>query len=307
MNLVLASEWEDGSEEWLIPFLLCDSLTLLSGEPKTGKTSLACHLVRSLLTKVEILGMHPTQKDIKVAWMGFDFKWRREVKERLPDLLDKIHFPNTVDYKQADEWKELANQMIEKGINLLVIDHLYGLSAGADLDRQNQIQAVYAPIIELIETTGAAVLLVTQGARGGGGRAAHSVASDGTARWLLRMTGAGKIKKLTAVGNNAESKIIKMELTPFKIQMQSSKSTTDLYEAKPADGGLPDRARFIVENAPDDALMGVKQLGIWFGSQDKGRNGSESGRSAINDLLRGGLLAREGRRGKIVYGPNIVI
>lgn len=307
MNLVLASEWEDGSEEWLIPFLLCDSLTLLSGEPKTGKTSLACHLVRSLLTKIEILGMHPTQKDIKVAWMGFDFKWRREVKERLSDLLDQIYFPNTVDYKQAGEWKELANQMIEKGINLLVIDHLYGLSAGADLDRQNQTQAVYAPIIELIETTGAAVLLVTQGARGGGGRAAHSVASDGTARWLLRMTGAGKIKKLTAVGNNAESKIIKMELTPFKIQEQISKSSSDLHSARPSDGGLPDRARFILENAPDEALMGIKRLGAWFGSQGMGRNGNESGRIAVTDLMRGGLLAREGRRGKIVNGPNLVI
>jgi len=305
MNLVLASDWEDSSEEWLIPFLLCDSLTLLSGEPKTGKTSLACHLIRSLLTKVEILGVHPTQNDIKVAWMGFDFKWRREVKERLPDLSDKIHFTDTVDYKQTDEWKELATLLKEKEINFLVIDHLYGMSAGADLDRQNQIQAVYAPIMQLIEETGAAVLLITQASKGGGGRAAHSVASEGLARWLLRMTGGGKIKKLTVLGNNAESKSMNMELTPFKIQQQISKSTSDLYLTKPADGGLPDRARYILENAPDAALMGVKQLGTWFGSQDKGRNGAESGRSAINDLLNGGLLAREGKRGKIVCGPSL--
>jgi hypothetical protein len=306
MNLVLASEWEDSSEEWLIPSLLCDSLTLLSGEPKTGKTALACHLVRSLITKIEILGMHPTQKEMKVAWMGFDCNWRREVKERLSDLSDQIYFPNTVDYKQEDEWKDLANQMKEKGINFLVIDHLYGLSAGADLDRQNQVQSVYAPVMKLIETTGAAVLLLTQAPKGGGGRAAHSVASEGLARWLLRLTGSGKIKKLIALGNNGEPKTFKMELTPFKIQLQSSKSTTDLYEARPADGGLPDRARYIIENAPEEALLGVKQLGIWFGSQDKGRKGSESGRSAINDLIKGGLLAREGRRGKIVCGPNLV-
>ncbi|MTA72522.1 MAG: AAA family ATPase, partial [Actinobacteria bacterium] len=109
MDVILASDWEEESEEWLIPSLLCDSLTLLSGEPKAGKTALACHLVRSLVLKTEILGKQPTQKKIKVAWMGFDFKWRREIKARLPDLGKSLYFLSTVDYKATDQWDELEN------------------------------------------------------------------------------------------------------------------------------------------------------------------------------------------------------
>ena len=92
MELTLASDWEDNSEEWLIPQLLCDSITLLSGEPKSGKTALACHLIRSLITKEPILNVVPTQKKLSVVWMGFDSRWQREVKERVPDLLEHIYF-----------------------------------------------------------------------------------------------------------------------------------------------------------------------------------------------------------------------
>ena len=42
MKIELGSDWfESKSEEWVIPGLVCDSLTLISGEPKSGKTSLA--------------------------------------------------------------------------------------------------------------------------------------------------------------------------------------------------------------------------------------------------------------------------
>ncbi len=306
MNLVLASTWEDESEEWLIPNLVCDSLTLLSGEPKSGKTALACHLIRSLISKSEILGYAPTQKVIRVAWMGFDFKWRREVLQRVPDLLESIYFPNTIEYTAEDEWRELGRQMLEKEINFLVIDHLYGLSAGADLDRQNQIQAVYAPIMELIESTGVAVLLLTQGSKQGGGRAAHSVASEGLARWLLRLSGTDNTKSLAALGNNAETKKIKLKLTPTKIHLKESSSKSEVSSSETPDGGLPERARYILENAPLEAKVGVKALGLWLNLQNKGYKNAESARSSINNLIRGGLLARDGQRGKIVRGPNLV-
>jgi hypothetical protein len=304
VKVVLASEWIEDSEEWLIPQLLCDSLTLISGEPKSGKTSLAGHIVRSLVLKQEILGFKPTEKTITAAYMGFDFKWKREISERLDDLTDLIYLPDSATYKSTEEWDSLADQMIALGINFLVIDHLYNYANEADLDRQNQVQLVFGPIMKLIGKTGAAVLLLTQGARGAGGRAAHSVAIEGQARWLLRLSAGKKNKTLTTMGNNAESRVFQIKLTPKILELIEGKSETK--ERKPADGGLPDRARYIMEKAPIEARESTTKLGIWLAAQNLGPNTPKSSRTAINNLIRGGLLARDGVKGRIIKGPKYI-
>lgn len=304
MKLVLASEWTEESEEWLIENLVCDSLTLISGEPKSGKTSMACHIVRSLVLKEEIIGFKPTDREIKVAYMGFDFKWQRETKERLKEAQNFVRFPNSVTYKSTDEWESLGEQMIEQGINFLVIDHLYNYSDEADLDRQNQVQMVFGPIMRLIQKTGAAVLLLTQGARAQGGRAAHSVAIEGQARWLLRLSAGKQKKTLTAMGNNAESAIYKIRLTPEIIELIEGKP--EAKERKPADGGMPDRAHYILNSAPPEAKESTTKLGSWLCVQNIGLNTPKSARTAINNLIAGELLARDGVKGRIIRGPKLV-
>jgi hypothetical protein len=304
MRVVLASEWIEESEEWLIPNLVCDSLTLISGEPKSGKTSMAGHIVRSLVLKQEILGFKPTEKAIKVAYMGFDFKWKREITERLDDLTSLIYLPDSANYKSTEEWDSLADQMIALRINFLVIDHLYNYANEADLDRQNQVQMVFGPIMKLIEKTGAAVLLLTQGARGAGGRAAHSVAIEGQARWLLRLSAGKKNKTLTTMGNNAESRVFQIKLTPKVLEVIAGKP--EAKERKTADGGMPDRAHFILGNAPLEARESATKLGAWLCAQNIGLNTPRSARTAINNLIAGELLARDGVKGRIIKGPKLV-
>ena len=304
MKVVLASEWIEDSEEWLIPNLLCDSLTLISGEPKSGKTSMAGHIVRSLVLKQEILGFKPTDKTIKVAYMGFDFKWKREISDRLDDLTNLIYLPDSATYKSTEEWDSLADQMIALGINFLVIDHLYNYANEADLDRQNQVQVVFGPIMKLIEKTGAAVLLLTQGARGQGGRAAHSVAIEGQARWLLRLSAGQHNKTLKTMGNNAESRDFRIRLTPKILELIEGKPAAK--ERKSADGCLPDRSHYIIENAPLEARESTTKLGIWLAAQNLGLNTPRSARTAVNNLLKGELLARDGVKGKIIKGPKYV-
>ena len=304
MKVVLASEWIEESEEWLIPQLLCDSLTLISGEPKSGKTAMAGHIVRSLVLKQEILGFKPTDKAITAAYMGFDFKWKREISERLDDLTDLIYLPDSATYKSTEEWDSLADQMIALGINFLVIDHLYNYANEADLDRQNQVQMIFGPIMKLIEKTGAAVLLLTQGARNQGGRAAHSVAIEGQARWLLRLSAGQHKKTLTTMGNNAESRVFRIRLTPKILELIEGKPESK--ERNPADGGLPDRARYIIVNAPIEARESTTKLGIWLSTQNLGPNTPRSGRTAISNLITGGLLARDGVKGRIIKGPKYI-
>jgi RecA-family ATPase len=305
MELVKASEWKEQSQEWLIPGYLCDSLTLLSGEPKSGKTSLACHLIRALVTGSEFLGELPTQTGLKIAYMGFDFRWQREVSERLDDVADELLFATSATYKEEAEWEQLSLLIKQNGINLLIIDHLYNFSDGADLDRQNQVQLVLNPLMKLINDTGAAVLLITQGARGQGGRSAHSVAIDGQARWLLRLSAGVKVKTLNALGNNSETKTVKIALSPKQLELMSKPSEQQAKRDSVRE--MANRARFIVENAPVDATLSAKALGSWLSEQDLGIGTPESGRTAVNNLIKVGLLARKSTKGAIFAGPKLAL
>lgn len=304
MELIRAADWNETSQEWLIPGYLCDSLTLLSGEPKSGKTSLACHLIRALVTGTAFLGEQPTQANLRVAYMGFDFKWQREVSERLSDIAKSVFIATSATYKEESEWTELAGLIRTEGINLLVVDHLYNFSDAADLDRQNQVQPVLKPLMKLIQDTGVAILLLTQGARGQGGRAAHSVAIEGQARWLLRLSAGTKVKTLTALGNNAETKTIKITLTPKELEISSKRIEK---EPKVNSGReLADRAKFILNNAPEKALRSATASGTWLSKQDIGIGTPGSGRTAVNNLFSAGLLARQGPKGVIIQGPKLV-
>ena len=305
MELVKASDWSESSQEWLIPGFLCDSLTLLSGEPKSGKTSLACHLIRALVTGTAFLGEQPTQENLRVAYMGFDFKWQREVSERLSDIANSVFIATSATYKEESEWNELAALIRIKGINLLVIDHLYNFSDAADLDRQNQVQPVLKPLMKLIQDTGVAILLITQGARGQGGRAAHSVAIEGQARWLLRLSAGSKVKTLTALGNNAETKTIKIALSPKQLELTSKPA--EKTDKPSSERELADRARFIIGTAPKEVLRTATALGSWLSKQDIGLGNPRSGRTAVNNLISGDLLARDGHKGPIIAGPRLVL
>lgn len=305
MELVKASDWNESSQEWLIPGFLCDSLTLLSGEPKSGKTSLACHLIRALVTGTSFLGEQPTQENLRVAYMGFDFKWQREVSERLSDIANSVFIATSATYKEESEWNELATLIRAEGVNFLVIDHLYNFSDAADLDRQNQVQPVLKPLMKLIQDTGVAILLITQGARGQGGRAAHSVAIEGQARWLLRLSAGTKLKTLTALGNNAETKTIKIALSPKQLELTSKPA--EKTDKPSSERELADRARFIIGTAPKEALRTATALGTWLSKQDIGLGNPRSGRTAVNNLISGELLARDGLKGPIIAGPRLVL
>ena len=77
MTLTNALEWKPKQLDWLIPGLICDSITLISGEAKMGKTLFAANMARALINQTEILGRQPKSGEFRVAWMGFDVQWQQ--------------------------------------------------------------------------------------------------------------------------------------------------------------------------------------------------------------------------------------
>lgn len=305
MRIIQGSEWIEKSEEWLIPSLICDSLTLLSGEPKTGKTSLACHIARALISGTEILESQPNVSNYRIGWMGFDSKWRREIQTRIPDLMKNVFFIDPIGYKDLAQWTQLTAEFQKLNLDFLIIDHLYGFGAGADLDRQYQVQEVLVPLNRFMAETNAGVLLLAHAPKGSDGRAAHSMASEGAARWLLRLRGFGKVRTLDSLGNNAEADKRRIKLTPHLISLADA-PVKNLQNSKPANGGLPERARFILDNCPTDFRSSARAIGKWLSEQGIGIETVESGRTAVNVLLKSKLLKRISAKGEITAGPKLV-
>ena len=304
MAVTRASEWVESDEEWIVEGLICDSLTLISGEPKAGKSALALHAIRSLISGEPILQKEVKKTFTRIGWMGFDFKWQREISDRAPDLLDSIYFIDPVHYKNFDGWQQVMDNLVLFNIEFLVVDHLYGLGAGAELDRQHAIQDVIAPLRYIIKTFKIPVLLITQAGKMSNGRAAHSVALEGLARWMLRISGQGKLtRKIEAIGNNSATEELKVKLNPAELEIVETNTTKN--KPRKREINMPERARYILQNATLYDLSDATKLGKWVAKQDWGIAKDSSGRAFVNNLLDAGLLSRESSNSPITRGPNL--
>lgn len=304
MAITLGSQWVEESQEWLIDGLLCDSLTLISGQPKAGKSALAVHLIRSLLSGEPLLSRSVNRRFNHIGWMGFDLKWQRELKGRAPDLLDNISFIDPIHYSLTHEWAELSNGLQDSGVDFLVVDHLYGLAGKAELDKQYEVQAVLQPLMKVCNSLNIPILLLTQAGKANDGRAAHSVAIEGTARWLIRIIGSGKSNRtLTTVGNNGESERLKVILNPGQIDLVKEVKTDSIKRNRTID--FPAKARFVLEKAPDSIMDNVSKIGAWYSKQGLNANTVGSGRTFINNLIKSELLTKDEFTGKITAGPKL--
>jgi len=63
------------TEPWLIEGMVCPWLTLLSGQPKHGKTILAGHIATALINNEPLLGKQIKSAEHFIGWMGFDGGW----------------------------------------------------------------------------------------------------------------------------------------------------------------------------------------------------------------------------------------
>jgi hypothetical protein len=131
------------------------------------------------------------------------------------------------------------------------------------------------------------------------------MASEGAARWLLRLKGSNKMRSLESLGNNGETQKRSIRLTPSELTLNSSTSK-EKQDTKNADGLLPERARLILEKSPLEARLSATALGKWLSEQELGIRDPKSGRTAVNNLIKGQLLRRLRVKGEIVAGPKLV-
>jgi hypothetical protein len=305
IKLTRINEFDETQEDWLISGVLSPWLTLLSGQPKHGKSILAGHMAISLIQEKAFLEREVTGTNHLIAWIGYDPGWKQEVIQRWGDCSqNQIILIDTIRSLDAGIWLQLANDLRSNGVTLLIIDHLYGLAGALGLNDAEHVAVITNLLRPIYEDFGIAVLLIAQAGKGefSKGRAAHSVAIEGEARALIRISDKKRdgSRNLELISNTSGDETLKVKLSPEQIELKQSKSST---EASTAQRESPDAVRkFLLQADPD-------HLTSWSGA---GRELRRLGFSTSNNGGRSMAKRWEEQRllqaldGRIVAGDSLI-
>ena len=216
------------TEPWLIDGMVCPWLTLLSGQPKHGKTILAGHIATALINNEPLLGKQVKAGEHLIGWMGYDGGWRDEIVERLrPRARNRIATYAPIRSIDETQWRELALCLYEEGITLFILDHLYGMAGTLGLNDANNFAILANLLRPIYEEYKIPVLILAQAGKGeySNGRAAHSVALEGEARCLLRLyeKRSNGYRKLDISSNSNGEEKLAIRLTPEIIELKEGK------------------------------------------------------------------------------------
>lgn len=219
---------EQETEPWLVEGMVCPWLTLLSGQPKHGKTILAGHIATALINGEPLLGKQVKSGRHKIAWMGYDGGWRNEINSRLKSRANN-QIATYAPIRTIDEllWREFASALKEDGTTLFILDHLYGMAGTIGLNDANNFAILANLLRPIYEEFKIPVLVLAQAGKGefSNGRAAHSVALEGEARSLLRLYEKRPhgYRKLDISSNTNGEERLAIRLTPEVIEFRESK------------------------------------------------------------------------------------
>lgn len=292
MKLTLARDWVEPMEPWLIPGFLIGTRTLLSGEPKMGKTMLAGHLVSSLIHQTSFLGSQPLEGFHKVAWMGFDASWQAEYKVKFPFQQDFVYFTDTIRFDEEREWRELEELLVQNQFTLLVIDHLYGLAGTLDLDESHEMFRALSPLLRLQERTSIPILLISHAGKSGTGRAAHSTLLEAQFRHLLRITGSTRNnrREIVSMGNLCGSNKYSVEMDLRGVLLRGSSTETESLRIRERTEVSLNKAKRFLAEAPPEAKKNFSAAGRWLAENGESES-EEGGRTLARKLLKQELLA----------------
>ena len=297
---------EQEIEPWLIEGMICPWLTLLSGQPKHGKTILAGHIAIALINNQPLLGKSVKPGEHHIGWMGYDGGWKTELVDRLkPKANNKIEVYAPIRSIDETLWRELAIALKESGTTLFILDHLYGMAGTIGLNDANNFAILANLLRPIYEEFEIPVLVLAQAGKGefSHGRAAHSVALEGEARCLLRLYEKRPhgYRKLDISSNTNGEERLAIRLTPEQVEIKESKENAP-REVTGRDS--IETVKKLLENTQHSGDMTTwSDVGRRLTSLGYTAN-PNAGRSMSTRLRQQGLLKKDS--GKIVKGDSLL-
>jgi hypothetical protein len=297
---------EQETEPWLVEGMVCPWLTLLSGQPKHGKTILAGHIASALINNEPLLGKQVKSGKHKIAWMGYDGGWRNEINSRLKSRANN-QIATYAPIRTIDEllWREFASALKEDDTTLFILDHLYGMAGTIGLNDANNFAILANLLRPIYEEFKIPVLVLAQAGKGefSNGRAAHSVALEGEARSLLRLYEKRPhgYRKLDISSNTNGEERLAIRLTPKVIEFRKSEEKPP-REVKGRET-IEIAKKILLEPAVQEELTSWAGAGRALAMMEYSKNES-AGRSMAIRMREQRLLKLE--NGRIVRGDSLL-
>lgn len=308
LNLELRTldEITEDTSEWLVEKLVCPWITLVSGQPKYGKSALIGHISMALINSTDFLGRKTKPGNHKIAWMGFDSGWREELRTRWNyQSRQRLFTINPIRTNNILDWLELAEFLVKNQITLFVIDHLLGLADIESLNDSDKVQAAMNLIKPICDDFGIPILLIHQAGKSewNKGRAANSNSIEANARCLIRITEKNNndVKKIHVISNFTEDQKFSIKLNDLEISIVDKPSKS---ESNPRQRTSPELAnKFLIKANPSEMVS-------WSGA------GRELHRLNFSSDAKAGrqMAKRWGKQnllklfdGQIVAGDSLII
>jgi hypothetical protein len=300
-------DYPDYANDWPIEGLLCPYITILSGQPKVGKSTISLHMVISMITGEPFLGRAIHLARQKVAWMGFDSGWVNELRNNSRNKTDgALLLQNPLTSLALDDWRQLGSNLTRAGIGYLVIDHLYGLGGHLNLNENQEASKIMNCLQVLVREYQIPILLLAQATKNqrGAGSMAHSNLFKGNARVLLELAGTRRDGKrsLTITGNEVPSETIQVYLGPMNLDLAQKEIGSEKKQKRDFDGNIRKVDRIIAAAQPGDldnsSTAGRLACRIGLSVND------EAGRKMVGRLISKGVMV-EGPKG-LIKGENCV-
>jgi len=226
-------EYPETTDDWVVDGLICPYITALSGQPKVGKSTIATQIALAVVNQIPFLDREIHSKSNKVAWMGFDSGWVRELKDRCGDnAKNSILMQRGMTNLIPSQWSQLGQYLSDMDIGLLIIDHLYGFAGDLNLNESQEANKVVNCLNAINAQYEIPILLIAQAPKNNyQGGMAHSNILKSSARVLLEMSGTARSGKRTLVVNGKEvaSESISIKIDPRNVELLQ---TTEAKKSK---------------------------------------------------------------------------
>lgn len=316
-----------------------DGLTLISGQPKSGKSQLALGIAAATALGIPFggdarFGGSAIDNPGLVNWVGTDGGLKAEIKSRvakypkgMQDNLNieaKAHArglifePRADSSKFVDRWSAYTEWMQEEGVRLVVVDHLLNLSGGAGVNEDTST----GPIMGVMNRTsemGIVPVLIHHASAHSTGRAGSPMGHtmiQATMRSNLKVVTATKnshLTKVQVISNIASPMTLTLDRLrgePVRVRDWAESETIDSDDRpskerrkKGRDGLDVVRAKAILQG-PEEFRENQTKAGKYLLTLPADIVGQfTNGREIVKKLMQSGLLKCENKR--LVAGPTL--
>lgn len=207
-----AREWledlGDSGDEWIIPGLVCDSLTIIYGKPESGKSTLAVNIAAALSNGSSVFGASPRSGETpqKILIVGTEANTRQEYPRRLERAganMDNACLEYAGDGRFS---RESVIRAEHGGIDLVVVDNVQGLTDGNDTVDSATAKLVYDKVRPFIDAMVPVILIhhasTAHRDSARGNRMSGNTQFEAMARWHVEVQKEnGSDRRLLGSGN----------------------------------------------------------------------------------------------------------